>query len=318
MTGVSRRQRHGQRLVNDTDTLKTFRSHAPTCDLHIEASDAVPLRIAPEPLARVSNRRTDRGDPVDAKGGTTLLTGIRPRVFDAAGIVQNGVVEIEENRFGNDDDCTMKSMKVLSVSVGQPREVADDDRLVRTSIFKSPVTGRIPIRNNNLAGDRQSDLSVHGGRAKAVYAYPHEHYAFWRDQLPGVDLQPAHFGENLTIEGLLEEDVHLGDRLKIGSAELVVTQPRLPCYKLGIRFGRADMVKRFLASRRTGFYLAVAVEGELGAGDTIEILERHPSAISMPELLRMYLREGVAPGRVREAIAIPALSDAWRRDLQKS
>ena len=211
----------------------------------------------------------------------------------------------------------MKIMKVLSVSVGQPREVVADDGLVRTSIFKTPVTGRIPIRNNNLAGDAPSDLSVHGGRAKAIYAYPHEHYAFWSEQLPDVDLQPGHFGENLTIEGLLEENVHLGDRLKIGSAELVVTQPRLPCYKLGIRFGRADMVKRFLASRRTGFYMSVALEGDLGTGDTIEILDRHPAAISIPDLLRLYLKEDVAPGRLREAIAIPALSDAWRIELQK-
>jgi MOSC domain-containing protein YiiM len=192
-----------------------------------------------------------------------------------------------------------------------------DDRHVRTSIFKSPVAGRIPVRNNNLAGDAQSDLSVHGGRAKAIYAYPHEHYAFWREQLPGVDLQPGHFGENLTIEGLLEEDVHLADRLRIGSAELLVTQPRLPCYKLGIRFGRDDMVKRFLDSRRTGFYLSVAGEGDLGAGDTIEIVDRHPAAVSIPELLRMYLKEGVAPDRLRAAIAVPVLSDAWRRDLQK-
>ncbi len=208
-------------------------------------------------------------------------------------------------------------MKVLSVSVGQPREVVVDDRLVRTSIFKSPVTGRVPIRNNNLAGDAQSDLSVHGGRAKAIYAYPHEHYAFWRQQLPGVELQPGHFGENLTIEGLLEEDVNLGDRLTIGSAELLVTQPRLPCFKLGIRFGREDMVKRFLDSRRTGFYLSVAVEGDLGAADAIEIVERHPAAVSIPELLRMYLKERVASDRLREAIAIPALSDSWRRDFQK-
>ena len=208
-------------------------------------------------------------------------------------------------------------MKVLSVSVGLPREVVADDRVVRTSIFKSPVSGRIPIRNNNLAGDAQSDLSVHGGRAKAVYAYPHEHYAFWREQLPGVDLQPAHFGENLTIDGLLEDDVHVGDRVQIGSAELVVTQPRLPCYKLGIRFGDAHMVKRFLASRRTGFYLAVAVEGDVAAGDTIAIVERHPAAISIPELLRMYLKEDASPDRVREAVAIPALSNAWRMELQK-
>ena len=121
-------------------------------------------------------------------------------------------------------------MKVLSVSVGLPAEVVSHDEVVRTSIFKTPVTGRVPIRNNNLAGDRQADLAVHGGRAKAIDAYPHEHYAFWREQLPGVVLQPAHFGENVTIEGLLESEVHLGDRLRIGSAELIVTQPRMPCY----------------------------------------------------------------------------------------
>jgi MOSC domain-containing protein YiiM len=207
--------------------------------------------------------------------------------------------------------------RVLCVSVGQPREVVDGDQMVRTSIFKSPVTGRIPIRDNNLAGDRQSDLSVHGGPAKAVYAYPHEHYAFWREQLPAVDLQPGHFGENLTIEGVLEEDVHLGDRLKIGSAELVVTQPRLPCYKLGIRFGRPDMVRRFLASGRTGFYLAVAAEGDVAAGDTIEVLERHPAAVSIPELLRMYLAEDAEPDRVREALAIPELSTSWRLELRQ-
>ena len=211
----------------------------------------------------------------------------------------------------------MESVKVLAVSVGQPREVVVDDRLVRTSIFKSPVAGRIPVRNNNLAGDAQSDLSVHGGRAKAIYAYPHEHYAFWGEQLPGVDLRPGQFGENLTIDGLLEEDVHLGDRLRIGSVELVVTQPRLPCYKLGVRFGRNDMIKRFLESRRTGFYLSVAVEGDLGAGDAIEIVDRHPAAVSIPELLRMYLKEDVAPDRLREAIAVPVLADAWRRDFQK-
>jgi len=180
-----------------------------------------------------------------------------------------------------------------------PREVAADDRLVRTSIFKSPVSGRIPIRNNNLAGDQQSDLSVHGGRAKAVYVYPHEHYRFWRAELPGVDLQPGNFGENLTVEGVLEKDVHVGDRLKIGSSELVVTQPRMPCYKLAVRFGRADMVKRFLDSRRSGFYLSVAVEGDVAAGDAIEIVERHPAAVSIAELLRMYLKEAHEPQRLR-------------------
>jgi len=208
-------------------------------------------------------------------------------------------------------------MKLLSVNVGLPREVVSGDRLVLTSIFKSPVTGRVPIRNNNLAGDQQSDPSVHGGRAKAIYVYPHEHYAFWREQLPDVALQPGNFGENLTIEGLLEQDVHVGDRLKVGSAELVVTQPRMPCFKLGIRFDRPDMVKRFLDSRRSGFYVAVAVEGDVAAGDAIEVIERHRAAISIPELLRMYLKEPVDQGRLRQVIAIPALSDAWRRDLEK-
>jgi MOSC domain-containing protein YiiM len=208
-------------------------------------------------------------------------------------------------------------MKLLSVNVGLPQEVVAGNRLVRTSIFKSPITGRIPIRNNNLAGDQQSDLSVHGGRAKAVYAYPYEHYAYWHEQLPDVDLKPGNFGENLTIEGLLESDVHVGDRLKTGSAELLVTQPRMPCFKLGIRFDRPDMVKRFLNSRRSGFYMSVAREGEVAAGDAIEIVERHPAAVSIPELLRMYLNEALEPDRLREAIAIPALSDSWRHELQK-
>jgi MOSC domain-containing protein YiiM len=208
-------------------------------------------------------------------------------------------------------------VKLLSVNVGLPQEVVSADRLVLTSIFKSPVSGRVPIRHNNLAGDRQSDLSVHGGPFKAIYAYPHEHYAYWREQLQVSDLHPGHFGENLTIQGLLESDVHVGDRLKIGSAELVVTQPRMPCFKLGIRFGRPDMVKRFLRSRRSGFYLSVAVEGDVAAGDSIDILERHPAAVSIPELLGMYLQESDSPDRLREVLAIPALSDGWRADLQK-
>ncbi len=208
-------------------------------------------------------------------------------------------------------------MNVMSVNVGLPREVVVDKRRVLTSIFKAPVTGRIPIRQHNLAGDQQSDLSVHGGPAKAVYAYPHEHYTFWREQLPGVDLQPGHFGENLTIEGLREADVHIGDRLGVGSAELVVTQPRLPCFKLGIRFGRADMVKRFHDSGRSGFYLAVHVEGDVAAGDTVEVLERNPAAVSIAELLRVYFSDNAAPERLRDIIAIPALPESWREELQE-
>lgn len=208
-------------------------------------------------------------------------------------------------------------MQVISVNVGLPREVADGNRLVSTGIFKSPVAGRVAIRPHNLSGDRQADLSVHGGPAKAIYAYPHEHYDYWREQLPGVDFRPGHFGENLTIEGLLEDDVHIGDRLAFGPAVLIVTQPRLPCFKLGIRFDRADMVKRFLASRRTGFYLAVTAESDVAAGDPITVLERHPAAINIPELLRLYLKEEVTPARLRAAIGIPVLSDSWRHEFEK-
>ncbi len=206
-------------------------------------------------------------------------------------------------------------MKVLSVNVGRPREVLADGRPVLTSIYKDAVSGRIPVRPHNLEGDQQSDLSVHGGPAKAVYAYPHEHYAFWRDQLPGVDLHPGHFGENLTIEGLREADVHVGDRLRIGTAELVVTQPRLPCFKLGVRFGRPDMVKRFHASGRSGFYLSVHAAGDVAAGDSIAVLERNPAAVSITELLHLYFDKHPAPDRLRAVIAIPALPDGWRDEL---
>lgn len=208
-------------------------------------------------------------------------------------------------------------MKVLSVNVGLPREVALDNGRLLTSIFKAPVSGRVAVRKHNLAGDQQSDLTVHGGRAKAVYAYPHEHYAFWHQQLPDIDLKPGHFGENLTIEGLLENDVHVGDRLKVGTAELVVTQPRLPCLKLAIRFKRADMLRRFQKSGRSGFYFAVQAEGDVAAGDAIEILERHPAAVSIAELLRVYFDDGADPERLREIMAIPALSDAWRDEFQE-
>jgi MOSC domain-containing protein YiiM len=208
-------------------------------------------------------------------------------------------------------------MNVISVNVGRPREVRSDGKIVLTSIFKSPVDGRVAIRGCNLAGDQQSDPSVHGGPFKAVYAYPSEHYVFWGRRRPGVDLPWGVFGENLTIEGLLEPQIHVGDRLRIGSAELVVTQPRMPCYKLGIRFDDPQMVKAFLDSRRSGFYMSVAVEGEVGAGDAIEVLERHPAAVSIREILGLHQREERRPDRLQAAIDIPALSGAWRRELEE-
>src|SRR2546430_1780945 len=179
-------------------------------------------------------------------------------------------------------------MRVIAVSVGLPREVEWRGRSVRTSIFKEPITGPVKVDPMNLAGDRQSDLEVHGGVHKAVYVYPAEHYAYWRKELPGVDLPWGSFGENLTTEGLMEDSVHIGDRFRIGSAELVVTQPRMPCFKLGIRFGRPDMVKRFLRSGRTGFYLAVTREGEVRAGDAVAPIARHELGISVAEIVGLY------------------------------
>jgi MOSC domain-containing protein YiiM len=173
---------------------------------------------------------------------------------------------------------------VVSVNVGLPRQVEWHGRTITTSIWKAPVAGRVRVGRLNLQGDRQSDRRVHGGRDKAVYAYPSEHYAYWREQLPGAELSWGAFGENLTVAGLLEEQVHVGDRLRAGSAELVVTQPRTPCYKLGLRHDRPELVRCFLESGRSGFYLAVVREGDVAAGDAIERTAGDPLGPSIAAL----------------------------------
>jgi MOSC domain-containing protein YiiM len=179
-------------------------------------------------------------------------------------------------------------VKLLSVNAGLPREVEWRGKVVLTSIFKTPVLGRVRVTRLNILGDRQSDLSVHGGADKAIYAYPSEHYAFWRNELPGTDFPWGAFGENLTTEGLLEDRVHIGDRFRAGSAEFIVTQPRMPCFKLGIRFNRPDMVKRFLRSGRTGFYLAVLREGDIGAGDSLDLAAGDDSQITVADVVGLY------------------------------
>src|SRR2546430_7097006 len=179
-------------------------------------------------------------------------------------------------------------MKILSVNVGLPREVTWQGKLVTTGIFKEGVQGRVMMRRLNLDGDQHADLTVHGGVNKAVYLYPSEHYDYWRAELPGMDLPWGMFGENFTTEGLLEETVYIGDRFRIGETEVMVTEPRMPCYKLGIKFGRADIIKRFLASRRTGFYFAVAREGRVSVGDAIEFIGRDQREISVADITRLY------------------------------
>ena len=206
-------------------------------------------------------------------------------------------------------------MKIVSLNIGLPREVTWRGLHVTTGIFKEPVEGRVALRKLNLDGDRQADLTVHGGEFKAVYCYPLEHYDYWKKELPGRELPMGSFGENFTTEGWLEDSVHLGDRFAIGSAEVIVTQPRLPCYKLGVRFQSDDMVKRFLASGRMGFYLAVTREGEVGAGDEIKVIARDPNNVPVTDITRLYIakrygNEEIAS--VRRALEVEALPESWK------
>ena len=208
-------------------------------------------------------------------------------------------------------------MKLLAISVGTPRDVQWRGRDVQTSIYKTPVSGRVHVTRDNVGGDRQSDPSVHGGPDKAVYAYPSEHYGYWRRELPDADLPWGAFGENFTTEGLLEDDVLVGDRYRIGTVELVVTQPRMPCYKLAIRFGHPDVVKRFLESRRSGFYLAVDREGDVGAGDAIERLARSEKRLSIADVVALYGADSANQPLLGVASDHPSLPAAWREYFRK-
>lgn len=203
-------------------------------------------------------------------------------------------------------------MKVISLNVGLPREIALQGKLVTTGIFKQPVTGQVMVRTLNVDGDQQADLSVHGGIHKAVYAYPAEHYQYWRNEIPDIDFPWGIFGENLSIEGLLEDSVYIGDRYRIGEVEVVATQPRLPCYKLGIRFGRADMIKKFLSSRRTGFYFKVTQEGLVEAGNKIELLDRDQETISIADVTRVYAFEKDDLETMQQALNVEALPESWK------
>lgn len=203
-------------------------------------------------------------------------------------------------------------MKLVSINVGLPREVEWKGRAVTTGIFKAPVAGRIRVGKLNLDGDRQADLSVHGGTEKAVYAYPSEHYDYWRKELFGRELPWGMFGENLTVEGLKEDQVNIGDQFKVGSALFMVTQPRMPCYKLAVRFNSDDIIKRFLESRRTGLYLSVIEEGEVGAGDEVELVSRAGHGITVADITELYITRGRDTEMLRRASTVEALPEAWR------
>jgi MOSC domain-containing protein YiiM len=208
-------------------------------------------------------------------------------------------------------------VQLVSVNVGLPREVVWHGRVVRTSIWKEPVEGLVHVSSLNLAGDQQSDLSVHGGKEKAVYAYPREHYEYWRRELSATHLAWGTFGENFTTEGLLEPDIRIGDRIRVGSAEFLVTQPRMPCFKLGVRFGRDDMVKRFLHSGRPGFYLAVIREGEVASGNSLEFVGRDEHGVTVADIASLYARDRDNEDLLRRAVDVPALPESWKGYLRK-
>lgn len=209
-----------------------------------------------------------------------------------------------------------KRGRIISVNVGQPREIALRDRIVLTSIFKSPVQGRLALRGHNIEGDRQADLRVHGGPYKAVYAYASEHYSYWANELPDADLSWGAFGENLTLVGLTEEIAFIGDQYRAGSAILEITQPRMPCFKLNLRFERSDMVKRFWHSGYSGIYFGIVEEGELETGDDLELLHRQSQAISVAEVVRLYKGETNDEDVFDRMLRSP-LRGSWKQEIRE-
>ncbi len=204
-------------------------------------------------------------------------------------------------------------MRVISVNVGLPHRIVYNDQIVTTSIFKDSVDKRIKLGKMNLDGDKQSDLTVHGGLDKAVYSYPIEHYDYWKKQYPQTDISWGIFGENLTTEGLIEYSVNIGNQYQIGSSKLLVTQPRMPCYKLGVRFGRMDIVKRFMTSLRSGIYFKVIQEGEVGCGDEIELVYLDKNNVTVDDIVRLYLNNYDGDIETMErATRISALPEGWK------
>jgi MOSC domain-containing protein YiiM len=210
-------------------------------------------------------------------------------------------------------------MKVLSVNVGLPRKILFNGQIITTAIFKDPVKGPISLRKLNLDGDKQADLTVHGGLDKAVYSYPSEHYDYWRKQFPNTDLVWGMFGENFTTEGLFEDAVNVGDQFQIGSAKLVATQPRMPCYKLGVRFGRMDVIRRFMASGRPGIYFKVLTEGEVQRDDKIKIIRRDKNNVTVKDIVSLYIARNDIDNieTIKRATKIRDLPEGWRHEFQQ-
>jgi MOSC domain-containing protein YiiM len=203
-------------------------------------------------------------------------------------------------------------MKLTSLNVGRPRLIVYNGTTIDTGIFKNPVSGPIQLRTLNLDGDRQADLTVHGGPYKAVYAYPSEHYPFWQRELPGIEFPPGMFGENFTTSGLSEDELHVGDRLQIGSSVIMVRQPRMPCYKLAAKFRRDDIIDRFLVSGCSGIYFSVEHEGQVAPGDTFQLLSRASDGITIAEMNRLIVADRYNRGLLEKALSTSALPESWR------
>ncbi len=203
-------------------------------------------------------------------------------------------------------------MKVISVNVGLPIKVNFGKEIVTTAIFKNPIKHRINLYKLNLEGDKQADLTVHGGIDKAVYSYPSEHYMFWKKEIKDFEYSWGTFGENLTTEGLLEDLVNIGDQFQIGSAKVIATQPRMPCYKLAVRFGRMDIIRRFMASERSGIYFKVAQEGEIGVEDKIELIKSDENKVTIRDIVRLQTNGGRDTEMMNRAIKVKDLPDGWR------
>lgn len=206
-------------------------------------------------------------------------------------------------------------MKIVSVNVSQPRVIVIGGREVLTAIFKEPRSGRVAVRRHQLDGDAQADTRVHGGEYKAVYAYPIEHYGYWEERLGRNGFAPGMFGENLTTSGLLEDVICIGDVLRIGSAELQVTHPRMPCNKLAHKFERPQFIKEFLTSGRSGFYLRVIREGDVGGGDEVTLVSREPTGVTVRQLLGLTDLKESPPGLAERAMKLDALPPSWRDEV---
>ena len=231
-------------------------------------------------------------------------------------LTQESIIENQDLRVDNQQPTTI--MKLLSINVSKPKPIQYGGKTIQTGIFKEPVSGTVMLREKNIDGDGQGDLRVHGGTYKAIYGYPFEHYTHWQQELQRDDLTYGQFGENLTLEGLLEDAVHVGDIFQIGSTvKLQITQPRIPCFKLAYKMGLPEFPKQFLESRRVGFYFRVLEEGEITAGDTIACVKTDSESMTVTEIVNLRYFDTDNHEKIAQARKLRALAPGWKRDFTK-